>query len=162
MAHIKPEHGEHVVQVTDEHWIKYLAPVLVSIFLFGISLLLFVFAGMSAHHYMWLSHGTYVAALLLFLITLHWFFMVLLSEALDKIIITNRRLLRIRLRLILDEDILEISFEKMKTVDARKHGFIQNLLHYGTLYFETKLAAVQLVPHPNRVAKIIQEAMHQQ
>ncbi len=153
------EHGEHVVRVTDEHWVKYVAPVLISILLFAIAFLLFVLAGITAHHYALLSGTAYIAALLLFLITHHWFFMVLLSESLDKIIITNRRLMRVQYRLIFHEDILEVSFEKMKTVEARKRGFIQNLLHYGTLYFETKLAAVPLVPHPNRIAKVIQEVM---
>lgn len=154
------ERGEHVVKVTDEHWVKYVVPTIISAFLFAIALLLFALAGMTAHHYVWLSHLTYIAALFLFLITFHWFFMTLLSESLDKIIITNRRLLRVQYRLIFHEDILEVTFEKMKTVDAQKHGLIQNLFHYGTLYFETRLAAVPLVPHPNRIARIIQEAMH--
>ena len=162
MASTNTEYGERVVKVTDEHWVKYVLPAVIALFLFAIAFLLFVLAGISAHHYMWLSHGTYLTALLLFLITLHWFFMTLLSESLDKIIITNRRLLRVQYRLIFHEDILEVSFEKMKTVDAQKHGLMQNLLHYGTLYFETKLAAVPLVPHPNRIAKIIQEAMQMQ
>lgn len=153
--------GEHVVRVTDEHWVKYVIPAMISVFLFAIAVLLFLLAGFTAHHSVWLSHAAYISALVLSLVTLHWFFMVLLSESLDKIIITNRRLLRVQYRLIFHEDILEVSFEKMKTVDARKHGFFQNLLHYGTLYFETKLAAVPLVPHPNRIARVIQDAMQQ-
>ncbi|MDO8648869.1 MAG: hypothetical protein Q7R81_03735 [Candidatus Peregrinibacteria bacterium] len=161
MTSTNTEHGEHVVKVTDEHWVKYVVPVLISIFLFAIAFLLFVLAGITAHHYMWLSHASYIAALLLFLVTLHWFFMVLLSEGLDKIIITNRRLMRVQYRIIFHEDILEISFDKMKTVDARKHGFIQNILHYGTLIFEVNKARVPLVPHPNRIAKIIQDAMQE-
>lgn len=153
------EHGEHMVEVTDEHWIKYVGPVLIAIVLLGISLLLFVLAGISAHHTMWLSHTSFVSAMLLFLFTHHWFFMILLSESLDRILVTNRRLLRIRYRLFFQEDILEISFEKMKTVDAKKQGILQNLLGYGTLYFETKLASVPLVRHPNRIANTIQKAM---
>lgn len=159
MTSTNSEHGEHVVKVTDEHWVKYVAPVLISIFLFAISFLLFTVAGITAHHYLWLSHASYIAALLLFLVTHHWFFMLLLSESLDKIIITNRRLLRVQYRLIFHEDILEVSFEKMKTVDARKHGLLQNLLHYGTLIFEVNKASIPLVPHPNRIAKIIQDEM---
>ncbi len=151
--------GERVVKVTDEHWVKYVTPLLVSLFLLLIAFLLFVLAGITAHHYAGLSVGVYLVALLLFLVTFHWLFMTLLSESLDRIIITNRRLLRVQYRLIFHEDILEISFEKMKTVEARKNGFLQNLLHFGTLYFETKLAAVSLVPHPNRIARIIQDAM---
>ncbi len=150
---------ERIVLVTNEHWVKFVAPTVIAIFLFSISFLLFLLAGMSAHHYMWLSHATYVAALVLSLLTLHWFFMILLSEALDRIIVTNKRLMRIQYRLIFHEDILEVSFEKMKTVDARKHGLIQNLLHYGTLAFETNKAFVRLVPRPNHVAHAIQEAM---
>jgi hypothetical protein len=161
MAILHAETGEHVVGVYDEHWVKYVAPVCISIFLFVNSFLLFMLAGMTVYHYTWIFYVAFTTALLLFLLTLHWFFMFLLSESLDKIIVTNRRLLRVQYRLIFHEDILEVSFEKMKTVDARKHGILQNLLHYGTLYFETKLAAVSLVPHPNRIARIIQEAMRE-
>jgi len=153
------EHGEHLVVITDEHWIKFFRPVLLFLLLLCVSLLLFYFAGLSAHHNMWLSHGTLLTAMFVFLLTHHWFFMVLLSETMDRIIVTNRRLFRMKYRLLITEDILEISFEKMKTVDATKTGILQNLLRYGTLTFETKLASVSLVPHPNKLAQIIQKAM---
>lgn len=160
MESATPQPGERVVAVSNEHWVKYVVPVTISVFLFAISFLLFILAGLSAHHYMWLSHTTFIAGLFLFLLTLHWLFMMLLSESLDRIIITNRRLIRLQYRLIFHEDILEVSFEKMKTVDAQKQGLLQNLLHYGTLVFESKLASIPLIPHPNRIAKVIQEAMH--
>ena len=153
------EHGERLQQMCDEHWIKYVGTVIVAALLFAIAALLVLLAGLSAHHYMWLSHLTFMAGLLLLLFTHHWFFMVLLSESLDRIIVTNRRLLRVHYRLIFQEDILEISFDRMKTVDAQKRGLLQNLLHYGTLVFESKLATITLVPHPNRVAHAIQKAM---
>ncbi len=134
--------GETLVSVVNEHWIKYVFPVVMYVLLLGISLLLFILAGITAHHYMWLSHVTFVAGLLLFLLTHHWFFMVLLSESLDRIIITNRRLIRLQYRLILHEDVLEVSFEKMKTVNAQKEGFLQNVLNYGSLLFENNKAIV--------------------
>ncbi len=151
--------GEHLIALTDEHWVKYIAPAVIACALFAISFALFIAAGASAYHSTWISRVSFVSASLLFFVTLHWFFMMLLSESLDRIIITNRRLIRVQYRLIFDEDILEISFQKTKTVDARKHGVLQNLLHYGTLHFETKLATINNVPHPNRIAKVIQEAM---
>jgi hypothetical protein len=155
------KHGEQLVMLTNEHWIKLVTPVTVAALLLTVSMLLFVLAGITAHHYMWLSHLSLVVAMIVFLIAHHWFFMMLLSEELDRIIITNKRLIRLKYRLIIQEDILEVSFEKMKTVDAVKKGILQNFLHYGTLVFESKLASVQFVPHPNRVAKVIQEAMMQ-
>lgn len=159
MATSTPSAGEHVMMVTDQHWVKYVIPVTVAVFLFITVLLLFLLAGISAHHYEWLSVITYIIALILFLFTTHWFFIVLLSEALDRIIITNKRLIRTQYSLLFREDILEISFEKMKTVDAQKKGILQNIFHYGTLVFESKLASIPLVPHPNRVAKTIQAIM---
>ncbi len=161
MSDTPPNSGEHLVLITDEHWIKYVSPGIVALLLLCISLLLFYFAGLSAHHSMWISHSTFFTGMLLFLFTFHWFFMVLLSEAVDCIIVTNRRLIRLRFRLIFHEDILEVSFEKMKTVDAVKHGILQNILRYGSLVFESKLATIPLVPHPNRVAGIIQKAMRE-
>lgn len=160
MKHSPVEQGERLVHIAKEHWIKFVLPVLVTLLLVSISILLFFLAGLSAHHYTWLSNITFVMAVILFFVAHHWFFMFLLSEALDRIIITNRRLLRMQFRLIIQEDILEVSFEKMKTVDAIKSGMLQNLLHYGTIVFESKLASIPFVSHPNRVAQVIQHAMH--
>ena len=151
--------GEHLLHVTDEHWVKYIVPATVTFFLVCISVLLFLLAGYTAHHYVWLTNISFIAALLLFLLTFHWFFLVILSEAMDRIIVTNKRLLRIQYRMIFHEDILEISFDKMKTVEAKKRGLFQNLLHYGTLIFEVNKASIHLVPHPNQLARIIQDAM---
>lgn len=151
--------GERLVALTAEHWVKYVVPAVIAALLGSISVLLFLLAGLSAHHYDWLSQLAFVAGTLLFFFAQHWYFMQLLSDTVERVIVTNRRLLRVRFTLILEEDILEISFDKMKTVEAKKEGLLQNLLHYGSLIFETKMAAVGLVPHPNRLARIIQDAM---
>ncbi len=159
MPHPANEHGERLVDITYEHWVRFVGPILLGAALLGISALLYVLAGITAHHSMWLSHMALVAGMLLFTFTLHWFFMVLLGDALDCILITNKRLLRLQYIPLFHEDILEISFEKMKTVEARKIGVLQNILRYGTLYFETRLASVPYVSHPNAVARTIQETM---
>lgn len=153
-----PRDGERLVQVTDEHWVKYLLPVTVSVLIFAVTLLLFVLAGVTAYHYAWISALTFVAGTLLLHLTVHWIFMVLLSEAIDRIIITNKRLLRVQYRLIFHDDVLEVSFAKMRVVEAEKSGFLQNLLHYGTIVFESTLS-IPLVPHPNRVARTIEETI---
>jgi hypothetical protein len=61
------------VAVTDEHWVKYVIPSIIALFLFTITGIIFVLAGMTAHHYVWLSHAAYMAALLLFLLTLLYY-----------------------------------------------------------------------------------------
>lgn len=150
--------GEKLIRTAREHWIKYVFPVFIYIMLLGTSTLLFFLAGLTAHHVMWLSHIAFLMALGLFFITHHWFFVMLLSESMTHIIVTNHRLVRLRERLFFQEEMLEVSFEKMKSVSARKNGLLQTILRYGTLSFEggTK---IPLVPHPNSIAKDIEQAM---
>lgn len=153
--------NERLIKVSGEHWIKYVLPVAMAICLFSIAVFLLFLAGLSAIHEMWVSHASFITGMALLLFTHHWFFMTLLGEALDGIIITNKRLIRTKCRLIFHEDFLEVSFEKMKTVDSEKRGILQNLFHYGTLMFENNKATIRLVPRPNHIAHLIQEAMSQ-
>ncbi|HLD63919.1 MAG TPA: hypothetical protein VI913_03450 [Candidatus Peribacteraceae bacterium] len=151
--------GEKISAVLNEHWVKYVFPSVMYALLLLISSLLLFLSVYVVHPYTWLSHLTFISGLVLFLITHHWFFMVLLSECLDRIIITNRRLIRLQYRMILHEDVLEVSFQFMKTVDAQKEGPLQNIFNFGSLVFENNKARVSLVPHPNRVAERIERAM---
>ncbi len=131
--------GEKLLYLTDEHWVKYVPVTLVYLALTSISLLLF-------------------AALLLFLFTHHWFFVMLLSEASSCIIVTNHRVIRLHDVLFIREEMHEFAFEKMKTVEARKRGLLQNIFRYGSLKFESG-AQITQVPHPNRVARAVEQAM---
>ncbi len=150
--------GEKVIRIIGEHWIKYVLPVFIYIMLTGVSVLLFLLAGLTSHHSMWLSHGSFVAAFLLFLFAHHWFFTKLLGESMTHIVITNRRVITLRESYFSREQMVEYAFDKMKTVEACKHGILQTILRYGSLKFESG-ADVTLVPHPNSVAKDIQQAM---
>lgn len=152
---------ERLIRIVQEHWMKYVFPVVVYVLLMGISMLLFFFAGLSIHHYMWLSHATFFIALLLMLASHHWFFTLLLSEHLGDIIITNRRVIHMETRLLFEEHMHEISFARIKFVQAKKQGVLQNLLRYGSLVFERGMT-IPLVPHPNSVARDIERAMGMQ
>lgn len=154
-----PHGGEKLIRIVSEHWIKYVFPIFIATTLLSISLLLFVLAGLTAHHYMWLSHASFVAALLLFLVTHHWFFLILLGESATHIIVTNHRVMRIRERVLFSEERLEVSFDRMKTVEAKKHGVLQTILRYGNLQFEGEDTIIPLVPHPNSIARDIEQAM---
>lgn len=150
--------GERLVRVIDEHWIRYVAPAFFALLFTFISMLLFYLAGVSAHHNMWLSHATFFAGLVLLTVANHWFFYILLSEAVGFIVITDRRIIFIYTRLLVRESMQEISFDKMKRVKANKRGLMQNLFRYGSLHFEGG-ADIEMVPHPNRVVRDIELAM---
>ncbi|MBI3332355.1 hypothetical protein HYZ99_05380 [Candidatus Peregrinibacteria bacterium] len=149
---------ERLVRVMKEHWMKYVPSVIIYILLTGISVLLFFFAGMGVHHYMWLSHSTFLIALTLLCVSHHWFFWTLLNEDLGLIIITDRRVIFMEIRLLSQDHIYEISFEKMRMVHARKQGLFQNIFRYGTVWSEGGLN-IPLVPHPNSVVRDIERAM---
>ncbi len=149
---------EEVIELIHEHWVKYIVPVTVYVLMVGISLLLFYVAGYFAYHYELLSGGTYLLALSLIFLTHHWFFAMLLSKASEHIIVTTHRIIHVRSHLFFYEDMNEVSFDKMKTVEAQKEGLMQNVLRYGSLVFEKNII-VKRVPHPNRVAREIQQAM---
>ncbi len=150
--------GEHLIRIIGEHWIRFVYPVFVYVLLLSISLLLFVLAGFSAEHVMWLSHITFVAGLVLLLLTHHWFFLRLLSEAIDCIVLTNQRSIHFDTHLLFHDDMQENSFDKMRTVEAYHKGLLQNIFHYGTLRFQGG-TDIPMVPHPHRVAKEIEQAM---
>lgn len=156
------EHKERLIKMTGEHWIKYVLPSVIAVALSCVSIVLFVIAGTTVTHDTRVSEFCFASGLVLLLFTHHWFFVLLLSEGLDSIIVTNRRLIFTHCRLLLDEDFLEVSFDKMKTVEAHKKGILQNLLHYGTVIFETNKASIDLVPNPNHMAELIQRVMSEE
>lgn len=158
MASQPSTNGERLITIRSQHWIKYVLPAFVYIVLIAMSILLFVLAGRTAHHSMWLSHLAFVAALILFLGTHHWFFLVLLSESSAHIIVTSHRVIMMQERILLHEEMTEYAFDKMKTVSSHKNGLLQTILRYGSLRFESG-PDVRYVPHPNRVARDIEQAM---
>lgn len=149
---------EVLIAAFPEHWVVYVRTFFGYLLLLAISLFLFWLAGWTAYHTEWFSQLVFLAAILIFWTSHHWFFAMMLSRSLSRIFITNRRVIRVRERLFLSEEMYEISFEKMKTVTADKHGLFQNLFRYGTLKFEN-MAKITYVPHPNRVARQIEQAM---
>lgn len=158
MAYESPDDGERLICIIHEHWIKYVFPIFVYTTLMGVSLLLFLFAGLSVHHNMWLSHVTFIAAFLLMLLTHHWFFRRLLGEAIDCIVITSQRSIHFETQLLFHDEMRENSFDKMRTVEASKEGLLQNIFHYGTIRLQGGVD-IHLVPHPHRIAKDIEQAM---
>jgi hypothetical protein len=158
MPHLDTKNGERLLMIVDEHWIKYVFPAFVYISLTGVSLFLFSLAGYNAFHSPWISWTLFIVALGLLLVVHHWFFFRLLSEAVDCIIITNQRSIQFETTLLLHDVMRENSFDKMRTVEAYKEGLLQNVLNYGTVRFQGG-TDIALVPHPNSVAKDIEQAM---
>lgn len=150
---------ERLLHVIEEHWMVFVAPTAVCVSIAILSLFFYILAGYTVTH-----DGFWVSLLLLGfvcgLVSIHGFFFLLMSEYVSKIIVTNRRVVSFDDVLLFKEDMLEIPFQSMKSVEARKHGLLQYFLNYGSVVFEGgSKGKIDYVPHPNSAARDIMQAI---
>lgn len=150
--------NESLLLISPEHWIKYVFPCFLYIVLMGGAALILYGAIVSAPSSFAVSAMLFLVGLVILFVTQHWFFWFLLAESQAHIIVTNKRVISIRESLLWREEMVEVSFEKMKTVESYKQNFLQYVLNYGALQFESA-TAIRHVPHPGTMAKQIEQAM---
>ena len=161
---IRTPEGERLIDAFSTHWVKYVWPTCLYILLIATSILLFIAAGVMAHHTERWSHICFFAGLFLLLLVHHWFFHKLMSESMVDIMLTNKRFIYMENRLLFREDIHEISLDRIRAVEAREHGILQNILRYGSLWFDTggsdiTTRMIRVVPHPHQKAKQIMQLL---
>lgn len=156
---------ERLIDAFSTHWIKYVAPAFFYTVFLSVSLLLFLFAGYAAYENELLSNASFLIALFSMVVAHHWFFFRILSEAMVDVIITNRRLIFLQDSLLFQDDMHEVSLERIRAIEALKHGILQNVFRYGSLWFDTGGSSIKsgriirLVPHPHSKAKEIMQLM---
>ena len=151
---------ERLLRVTDEHWITYVFPLLCTLAVSVAGILLLLLAGYASTILHWVWPWTFLAGTALFLASLHAFFFFCIGKSLSLIVITDRRIVCFDDILIVREDLTDVSFDRMKSVEARKHGVLQYALNYGSLLFEGGgKGRIDYVPHPSSMARDIVQAM---
>lgn len=148
---------ERLLFISSQHWVKYLFPSFLYVLLTaaGFSLLFGdIFFPVNAG----VSMTLFFAGLVLLLCVHHWFFWFLLAESYADLIVTDQRVIYMHTGLLWDEDTVEVSFGKVKSVESHKKNLLQSVLNYGSLDFERKIQ-IDRVPHPGTLAKAIQQAM---
>ncbi len=156
---ITTEKNERLLDVFHTHWVKHVFPVAVYLILFSGSMFAFFIAGFSVTHSDPTMLGAFFVGLFLLLLIHHWLFRHLLDESMPQIIITSLRIISLRQRLWLRDDMQEVKLQNIKAISAQKHGILQNLFRYGSLHFDVRAGMgpviFTLVPHPHRKAKEI-------
>lgn len=148
--------AERVVRRIDDHWIKLVIPLAQYVLVFACGGLLLLLSLYAMQQNMWLAMTSLIVGTLITIGVQHRMFVFLLSEAAETVYLTNHRVILFEQRLFQLDELREISFEKAKSVTAKKEGLLQNLLNYGTLHFEIG-GTIEYVPHPTRLAHEIQE-----
>ncbi|MBM3231602.1 hypothetical protein FJZ28_04750 [Candidatus Peregrinibacteria bacterium] len=154
--------GEYAVTAFSTHWIKYVPPTVIFFLLLPVALTLFITAGLNAQSYGNGADMLFLGALLLLLLVHHWYFHRILSEAMVDVIITNKRVIFCQDSLLRFDDMHEFNLQNLIAVQAQKHGILQNVLRYGSLWLDTGGSVstdlggvIPQVPHPHYVAQQI-------
>ncbi len=97
----------------------------------------------------------------------HWFFHRILSLVMVDILITNKRVVLFRTSIGIHEIVRDYPLGQIRAVEGKKMGFIHNLFHYGSLWFDTggtdaidTGSTIDFVTSPHFVSQLITEQMH--
>lgn len=157
---------ERLLRFSHRHKIKYLAPLAIYILLglLCVGVLLWTASIRSS--------SPQVAGAMLFiglvplLIVHHWCFHTILSESTYDIILTNKRIIYITHQLWLSDSLHDTALNQIKAVKVERHGFVQHLLNYGSLWFDTGGSGtgqsdqiIPFAPAPEKWAEEIVRAM---
>lgn len=157
---------EELVKAISTHWIKYVGPTLVSGLFIITGILMLSIAALVKEAASVVSMILLFFGLILTHIATHRLFHKLLSEAMEDIVVTTRRVIWLRKSLFQYDDMHQIPIENIQGVEARKHGVLQTVLGYGTIWFDTggteteSSTTIYQVPHPNRLARDINRLLH--
>ena len=150
--------GERLLRVCSEHWTVFVVPLFLCTLVWCCGGLLIVASGYMIESLDWLASVAFLSGTVLMLAMTHIFFFVLLGEATSCFVITTHRVLHFKNTILIREEMSEVSFANIRTVEAVRSGILQYLLNYGSLKFEDKLT-VNHVRHPQGVARDVHVAM---
>jgi hypothetical protein len=158
------EADERLLKVLHTHWMQF-APLLLVIFPLSLIIGLLV-AGLTLPASSLLGTTSLLLSMVVSVLTLHWFFHLILSISLNDILITDRRILFLSSKLWLRDNMHEILNRRINAVEVSKKGVLQNMLDYGELWFDTggsesqdRTQIVPYVPHPYHWEKQISDVI---
>lgn len=152
---------EQLLASFDTHWIKYARPTCAYALIMGIVGGLTLLAVRGLENPDAAAQMGLMIAMPIALLTHQWFFYRLLSEAMEDIVITNKRLIFRETHLWISNDMHEIALARIRAVEVCKHGILHNLLRFGTLWFDTGGGTMEsgkvlpLVPKPEEKSAMI-------
>lgn len=158
--------NERIVRVFSTHWVKYIQPVSIFAVVMISSITVVSSAYFMKETLPTFAVGFCIAGIMFISLAHHWFFHRLLSEAMEDVIITTKRIIWLKESLYQTDDMRQIPLENIQGVEAKKSGFSQTVLRYGTVWFDTggtittdENATLTRVPHPNQVARDINQLL---
>jgi hypothetical protein len=152
---------ERLIYTDSTHWIKYVLRTLKYLLFSIMGVILLAISTMLVRISLPVFATPSLIGVFMLLFFHHKYFHYLLSEAMNDIIVTDERVIYFNDCLFLCDDEHEIPLEKVAAVEVQQHGFLQNVLNYGVLWFDTGGGTIDLkrsipnVPHPDHIADII-------
>lgn len=125
--------SEEVILSLKDHWIVLLKPAIFLIFGVILTSLIFGIGTITAPASEELKWLLYMIAYTILLVSVHFFFILLFSWMISNIIVTNKRLIEIKYRSFVMDDINHAEMSKINEVEKIKHGLWKNILNYGDI-----------------------------
>lgn len=158
--------NEKIVMFSRKHWVVLLPEILLFLFLFTITCLVFIgFITFSPRNFID-PFRIAIEMLVLFLmigigIVIHHFFLDLIDYFLNVVIITNSRIVDIRKTIFLHDIKESIYFSEIQDVAFTQNGLIKNLFKFGelsiTLGGEKETKTFTHMPNPDYHFRIIND-----
>lgn len=144
------DRDEHIIRIIRQHFIKFFFPLI--IILLCISLLFFLMPWFFNFH----TRGLYVFLLILLIMILYIIKKIFLWYR-NCWIITNKRIIDIDQKRILQKTISHIPYRKIKDITFHTRGLFQTLFRLGNIEIATIDINYNIVlPHVSRPQKVLQ------
>lgn len=142
---------EEVILALDDHWVVLLKPVL---FVFFGSVLAFFFhnaADLAFSDTELMHFLLYFLSYFTLLVSVHFFFILMLQWIISSIVITTNRLIEINYAPFMIDDVTHVEVNKINEIEKKKHGLLRNILNYGDV--NMSIAGMKLPMHLTYVRK---------
>ncbi len=151
---------EEIILSIQDHWITLLRPA-VFLFLGGTMFFFVHHAGQYIHNFAQpIQLLVYLFSYITLLISIHFFFMLILQWLISSIVITNKRIIEMKYLPFMIDDINHIQIDKINEVKKIKHGLFKNILNYGEVEMsisETQeVVTLSYIRKPNKFVNLIE------
>jgi|GEM_PF-2835170 len=160
--------NEKLVEAVSTHWMKYVLPFALMLLLVSVAIVVIALPTLFFNQLQVGVYTPFFSGLILLTLIVHWGFHRLLNESMIDVIITNRRVIYLQSSPLINDVMREFHMERMRAVEGRKVGLLQNIFDYGSLSvntegsgFHEEQSIVQFMPHPNRYSQKIIVAMEE-
>jgi hypothetical protein len=152
--HLEP--GEEVIAVMHEYWVVIFIPLMAYLCGWVLFLLVYYFVDVFKPMSVDFSFGLVFLAYALLFAVHHLFFAFLIEHFLSPVIVSNKRLIKIRCIPYILNDISFVELMMISQMDENKSGLLKNIFNYGDISLNFGTIKLNYVRSPSKFINFIE------